>query len=92
MKRTVLVIGLVVVLFGTSASAIELNFLGSFDPPRENWMFEGIRVGEISGLTLAVDGSFYAIGDDRGENVTPPGVYQFLADRDDGNVIPKDTF
>jgi len=70
-------VGLVVVvvaLAGVSASAIELNFLGSFEPPREEWAFEGVNVGEISGLSLAADGTFYAIGDDRGENVVPPGV------------------
>jgi 3',5'-cyclic-nucleotide phosphodiesterase len=74
MERTVLVIGLVVVLFGASASAIELNFLGSFDPPREDWAFAGVAVGELSGLSLATNGRYYAIGDDRGENVVPPGV------------------
>ena len=74
MRRSVLVAGLVVVLLGMTASAVELGFLGSFEPPREDWVFEGVNVGEISGLSLAADGTLYAIGDDRGENVVPPGV------------------
>ena len=74
MQRSVLVLGLVVVLLGMSASAIELNFLGSYDPPREEWAFEAVNVGEISGLSLAMNDTYYAIGDDRGENVLPPGV------------------
>ena len=74
MQRSVLVFGLIVVLLGMSASAIELNFLGSFDPPREGWMFEGVHVGEISGLSLAANDTYYAIADDRGENIMPPGV------------------
>jgi 3',5'-cyclic-nucleotide phosphodiesterase len=74
MKRSVLVIGLVVVLCGMSVSAIELNFLGSFDPPREDWTFEGVKVGEISGLSFAASDTYYAIADDRGENIMPPGV------------------
>jgi 3',5'-cyclic-nucleotide phosphodiesterase len=74
MKRSVLVVGLVVVLFGMSGSAIELNFLGSFDPPREDWMFEGVNVGGISGLTLASNDTYYAIADDRGESIVPPGA------------------
>ncbi|TFH08823.1 MAG: hypothetical protein E4H08_07050 [Candidatus Atribacteria bacterium] len=74
MKRSVLVAGLVVGLLGMSASAMELHFLGSFDPPRERWTFESIPVGEISGLTYAGNGTYYAIADDQGENITPPGV------------------
>ncbi|MFC2107981.1 esterase-like activity of phytase family protein [Candidatus Bipolaricaulota bacterium] len=74
MKRKVLVVGLVVALFGLSAFAIELNFLGSFDPPREDWMFEGVNIGEISGLSFASNDTYYAIADDRGENIVPPGV------------------
>jgi len=74
MRRSVLYLVLTLVLFGMSATAIELNYLGSFEPPREEWAFEGINVGEISGLSLAADGTYYAIGDDRGENVIPPGV------------------
>jgi len=77
MNRNVLVVGLfiaVTALVGVSASAIELNFLGSFDLPHEDWAFEGVRVGGISGLSLAANGSYFAISDDRGENVVPPGV------------------
>ncbi len=74
MKRCILMISLAVVLLGLSASATELNFLGSFEPPKEGWVFDGIKVGEISGLTMAPDGTFYAIGDDRGDNISPPGV------------------
>jgi len=74
MKRSLWIIGLVVVLFGVSAFAIELNFLGSFEPPREDWTFEGVNVGELSGLSYAVHDTYYAVGDDRGENIMPPGV------------------
>ena len=74
MGRYAWIASLAVVLLGITVSGIELNFLGSFEPPREDWSFEGTGVGEISGLTLAADGTFYAIGDDRGANVTPPGV------------------
>ena len=87
-------IGLVVVMVGIlgfSALAIELNFLGSFEPPREGWAFEGINVGEISGLTLAADGTFFAIGDDRGENVSPPGVlYEMTIDVDRAGIHAVD--
>jgi 3',5'-cyclic-nucleotide phosphodiesterase len=83
MKKSIWIVGMVVVLAGMSAFAIELNFLGSFDPPREDWTYEGIDVGEISGLTQAAGGAFYAIGDDRGENVVPPGVlYEMEIDVD----------
>jgi len=74
MKRSVLLVGLVVVLFGLSGSAMELNFLGSFDPPREDWTFEGFQAGEISGLSFASNDTYYAIADDRSENILPPGV------------------
>ncbi len=79
MKRCMVAIGLVVLLAGVSGYAIELNFLGSFEPPREDWRFAGTAVGEISGLTLAADGTYFAIGDDRGENVVPPGVLYEMA-------------
>ena len=74
MKRRVLAVGLAVVGFALSAWAIEVNFLGSFEAPREGWVFEGTLIGEISGLSLAPNGTFYAIGDDRGGNIDPPGV------------------
>jgi len=70
----VLAIGLILLIVGVSASSMELNFLGSFDPPREEWSFGGVNIGEISGLSHAQHGTYYAIGDDRGENVVPPGV------------------
>jgi hypothetical protein len=75
-------------LFGAVAFAVDLNYLGSFEPPREGWVFEGINVGEISGLTLSKDGdSFFAIGDDRGENVDPPGVlYELKIDLDEDGI------
>lgn len=74
MKKSLWMIGLVVALFGMSVSAIELNFLGSFEPPREAWTFDEIPVGEISGLSFAADNTYYAIGDDRGDVVMPPGL------------------
>ena len=52
------VVALIVGLAGVSSSAIELNFLGSFDAPGEGWAFEGVRVGGISGLSCASDGTF----------------------------------
>ena len=61
-------------LFGVAGFALNLSYLGSFDPPRDGWMFNGINVGGISGLTLANDGSFFAMCDDKGDNVNPPGV------------------
>ena len=74
MKRNALAMGLIVMICTISVSAIELNFLGSYEPPRECWLFEGILIGELSGLSFAANESYYAIGDDRGENVMPPGV------------------
>jgi len=87
MKRSVWIAGVAVALFGIAAFGIELNYLGSFEPPREDWTFEETRVGELSGLTLAPDGTFYAIGDDRGANVTPPGVlYRMNIQVDAGGI------
>ena len=65
-----------ILMFGLSvlASAMSLNYLGSFDPPSNGWVFDGIIVGGISGLTLAPDGSFYGVCDDKGANVDPPGI------------------
>jgi len=74
MRRWAVLLGLVVVLLGLSASAAELNVLGSFEPPREGWVHDDVKVGEISGLCMAPDGTFFAIGDDRGDNIVPPGV------------------
>jgi len=61
-------------LFGVAGFALNLNYLGSFDPPKDGWTFNGISVGGISGLTLAPDGSFFAICDDKGDYVNPPGI------------------
>ncbi|UCF09907.1 MAG: esterase-like activity of phytase family protein [Candidatus Bipolaricaulota bacterium] len=74
MNRITAVAGLICALIGLSGVAIGLDFLGSFEPPREGWTFGGVNVGEISGLSHAANGTYYAIGDDRGENVIPPGV------------------
>ena len=74
-------------LAGVAAFSMQLNYLGSFDPPRDGWMFNGISVGGISGLTLANDGSFYAICDDKGANVDPPGVlYKLNIDLDASGI------
>jgi len=61
-------------LFGVAGFALNLNYLGSFDPPKDGWTFNGTSVGGISGLTLANDGSFFAICDDKSDYVNPPGV------------------
>jgi hypothetical protein len=63
-----------VVMFSFAAFAMDLNYLGSFEPPNEGWAFDGVNVGEISGLSFSDVGTFFAIGDDRGENTDPPGV------------------
>jgi len=74
-------------LFGSVAVAMDLNYLGSFEPPNEGWAFEGINVGEISGLSLSETGGLFAIGDDRGENVDPPGVlYELEIDLDEAGI------
>ncbi len=66
---------------------MDLNYLGSFEPPNEGWVFEGINVGEISGLSLSETGTFFAVGDDRGENVDPPGVlYELKIDLDEAGI------
>lgn len=72
-RLSVLVLS-ICLLSSVATFALNLNYLGSFDPPRDGWTFDGITVGGISGLTLANDGSFYAICDDKGANVDPPGV------------------
>jgi|GEM_PF-37600 len=74
MRRNVVIACLVIAALSLSAASMELRYLGNFEPPREGWEIDGVPIGEISGLTLSSDGSFYAIGDDRGENVDPPGV------------------
>ncbi len=74
-KAIVLVFVFAFVLFiANAAFAANLNYLGSFEPPNEGWAFEGVNVGEISGLSLSENGTFFAVGDDRGENIDPPGV------------------
>jgi len=74
MNRIGRIVALALLVFAVSASGLELRFLGSFEPPREGWEVAGTPIGELSGLTLGADGVFYAIGDDRGENVDPPGL------------------
>jgi hypothetical protein len=74
MRRLLVSVLLLCVVFGVVAFGFNLKYLGSFDPPRENWAFEGVSVGGISGLTLTPEGSFYAISDDKGDNIDPPGV------------------
>jgi len=78
-------------LFGllimATAFATDLKYLGSFEPPNEGWVFDGVKIGEISGLTLSDKGTFFAIGDDRGENVDPPGVLYELEINFDENGI-----
>jgi len=86
MNRSIWACGLVVAiagLVGICASALELNFLGSYEPPREGWTFEGIHVGEISGLSLGATGMYYAVPDDRGQRIVPPGLlYEMEIDVD----------
>ena len=78
-------------LFGSVAFAVDLNYLGSFEPPNEGWVFEGINVGEISGLSLSETGTFFAICDDQGENVDPPGVlYELEIDLDEAGIHSVD--
>ena len=73
-RRLSAVVVSICLLFGVVTFSMQLNYLGSFDPPRDGWTFNGVIVGGISGLTLANDGSFFGICDDKGENVNPPGV------------------
>jgi cAMP phosphodiesterase len=92
-KRWAVLCSVLVVLLGLSASGTELNFLGSFEPPREGWVYEGVPVGEISGLSMAADGSFYGIGDNRGDTVVPPGVLykmEIRLDRDGLHAVNVD--
>jgi hypothetical protein len=78
-------------MFGSVAFAVGLNYLGSFEPPNEGWAFEGINIGEISGLSLSETGTFFAIGDDRGENIDPPGVlYELEIDLDEAGIHSVD--
>lgn len=87
MRRMVAVL-LVLLAAGLAATAgVRLRYLGSFEPPREGWEFQGVPVGGISGLTLAPDGVFYAISDDKGKHVNPPGVIYELAIDLDGTGI-----
>lgn len=79
MGRILWMIGLAAVLVGVSVSAIELDYLGSYEAPREGWSVDGVPVGEISGLSFATDGFYYAIGDDRGDVINPPGVIYQMA-------------
>jgi hypothetical protein len=73
-RRLLVLILLVCIVFGVATFGLDLKYLGSFEPPREGWMFEGICVGGISGLTYTPQGGFFAISDDKGENIDPPGI------------------
>ncbi len=88
MVRRLTVLAVVIcLLVGISAFSMSLKYLGSFDPPRNGWTFNGINVGGISGLTLASDGSFYAVCDDKGSNVDPPGLlYKLNIDVDETGI------
>ena len=88
MVRRLLVLVLSIsLLAGVAAFSMQLHYLGSFDPPRDGWTFNGIAVGGISGLTLAPDGSFYAVCDDKGKNVDPPGLlYKLNIDLDASGI------
>ena len=91
MRRLPVLVLLFCMVVGVASLGLDLRFLGSFEPPRENWMFEGITVGGISGLTMVPDGRFYAICDDKGENVDPPGVlYDMNIDIDQTGINSVD--
>jgi len=90
--RKALVLSFVFVIALTFvASAMNLNYLGSWDAPQDGWTFAGVNVGGISGLTLASDGSFFAVCDDKGKNVNPPGVlYKLDIDLDEDGIHKVD--
>jgi len=82
----VFVLGLSILAFATG-----LNYMGSFEPPNKDWVFDGVKIGEISGLTPSDHGTFFAIGDDRGKNVNPPGVlYELDIDFDENGIHSVD--
>ena len=86
-RRLLTLVLSICLMAGVAAFSIQLNYLGSFDPPRDGWTFDGITVGGISGLTLAPDGSFYAVCDDKGANVDPPGLlYKLNIDLDASGI------
>ena len=86
--RKALVLSFVFVIALTFVvSAMNLNYLGSWDAPQDGWTFAGVNVGGISGLTLASDGSFFAVCDDKGKNIDPPGVlYKLDIDFDENGI------
>lgn len=91
MRRLAVMVLLLCVVFGVATFGLNLEYLGSFEPPRENWTFEGVTVGGISGLTLTPEGSFYAISDDKGDNIDPPGVlYKMNIDVDQAGIHSVD--
>jgi len=92
MARRLLVLALSMLLIaGVAAFSTQLHYLGSFDPPRDGWTFNGIPVGGISGLTYGLDGSFYAVCDDKGANVDPPGIlYKLSIDVDASGINAVD--
>ncbi len=79
MVKILVAVGMAMVLLFWLLSPIgrkNLQYLGAYEIPTEEWAYQDVPVGEISGLAYdPVLNVYYAISDDRGEAGTPGRLY-----------------
>jgi len=79
MVKILVAVGMAMVLLFWLLSPIgrkNLQYLGAYEIPTGDWLYQDVPVGEISGLAYdPVLNVYYAVSDDRGEAGTPGRLY-----------------
>lgn len=80
-------LGLIAALVLTGSKGTELELIGSYSIPTEEWTFGTMPVGGISGLVYdPAKGIYYGISDDRGDNGVPGRLYTLQITLDRGGI------